>query len=397
MSHIFSDVSNRIVRSEIREILKWTRKPGVISFGGGLPDPDLFPLKDITDITKNVLEQKGYLALQYGPTKGEDVMLEALVKHMSEFGDEAALDEVAITSSSQQGLDLLSLLYLDEGSPVVMELPSYLGAIQAFQRCGADMRGVPLDEDGMDLERLKKTLAELKGEGKKPRFLYTIPDFQNPSGITMSLEKRKELLQICIEEDIPIVEDSPYRELSFTNEILPSLWMLSGKKGVIMLKTFSKVLFPGMRMGWLVGEPDLIDKMVMLKQSVDLCTPSFNQLILAEFIQMGKMKQTIDNAIRCYRPKSAAMLNALEKYMPDQVSWSKPSGGMFLWVKLPESIDTKEIFMTAIEHNVAYVIGRPFHCDSSGNHTLRLNYSFPSIEQIETGIKQLAETIKKVL
>jgi len=397
MSHIFSDVSNRIVRSEIREILKWTRKPGVISFGGGLPDPDLFPLKDITDITKNVLDQKGYLALQYGPTKGEDVMLEALVKHMSEFGDEAALEEVAVTSSSQQGLDLLSLLYLDEGSPVVMELPSYLGAIQAFKRCGADMRGVPLDEDGMDLEMLKKTLTELKEEGKKPRFIYTIPDFQNPSGITMSLEKRKELLQICIEEDIPIVEDSPYRELSFTNEILPSLWMLSGKKGVIMLKTFSKVLFPGMRMGWLVGEPDLIDKMVMLKQSVDLCTPSFNQLILAEFIQMGKMKQTIDNAIRCYRPKSAAMLNALEKYMPDQVSWSKPSGGMFLWVKLPESIDTKEIFMTAIEHNVAYVIGRPFHCDSSGNHTLRLNYSFPSIEQIETGIKQLAETIKKVL
>lgn len=397
MSHTFSDVSKRIVRSEIREILKWTRKPGVISFGGGLPDPNLFPLKDITDITKNVLDQKGYLALQYGPTKGEDVMLEALVKHMYEFGDEATLDEVMVTSSSQQGLDLLSLLYLDEGSPVVMELPSYLGAIQAFKRCGAEMRGVPLDEDGMDLEILKQILAELKAEGKKARFIYTIPDFQNPSGITMSLEKRKKLLQISIDEDIPIVEDSPYRELSFTDETLPSLWMLSGKKGVIMLKTFSKVLFPGMRMGWLVGEPDLIDKMVMLKQSVDLCTPSFNQLILAEFIQMGKMKQTINNAIRCYQPKSVAMLRALEKYMPDQVSWSKPSGGMFLWVILPEAIDTKEIFMTAIEHNVAYVIGRPFHCDSSGNNTLRLNYSFPSVEQIDAGIKQLAETIRKVL
>jgi 2-aminoadipate transaminase len=397
MTHIFSDVSKRIVRSEIREILKWTRKPGVISFGGGLPDPELFPLREITDITKEVLDKKGYLALQYGPTKGEDVMLEALVKHMSEFGDQASLDEVAVTSSSQQGLDLLSLLYLDDGSPVLMEMPSYLGAIQAFKRCGADMRGIPLNEDGMDLDMLKENLEDLKQEGKKPRFIYVIPDFQNPSGITMSLSKRKELLQIAAEEDVPIVEDSPYRELSFTNETLPSLWTLSGKKGVIMLKTFSKVLFPGMRMGWLVGEPDLIEKLVMLKQSVDLCTPSFTQLILAEFIQRGKMKQTINSAIRCYQPKSAAMLRSLETYMPEQVSWSKPSGGMFLWMKLPEAIDTKEIFMTAIEHNVAYVIGRPFHCDSSGNNTMRLNYSFPSVEQIETGIKQLAEAIKKVL
>jgi 2-aminoadipate transaminase len=397
MSYIFSDISKRIVRSEIREILKWSRKPGVISFGGGLPDPKLFPLKEITDITAKVLKKKGYLALQYGPTKGEDVMLEALVEHMSEFGDKASLDEVCVTSSSQQGLDLLSILFLDENSPVVMELPSYLGAIQVFKRCGADMRGIPLNEDGMDMVLLRKTLDDLKKDGRKPRFIYTIPDFQNPSGITMTLEKRKELLQIAREEDIPIVEDSPYRELSFTPEILPSLWMLSGRKGVIMLKTFSKVLFPGMRMGWLVGEPDTIEKMVMLKQSVDLCTPSFNQLILAEFIKMGKMKQTIDNAIRCYKPKSDAMLKALEDYMPNGVSWSKPSGGMFLWGKLPETIDTKEIFMTAIEHNVAYVIGHPFHCDNSGQNTMRLNYSFPSVEQIQTGIKQLAEVIKKNL
>ncbi len=397
MSYIFSDVSKRIVRSEIREILKWSRKPGVISFGGGLPDPELFPLREITDITAKVLNQKGYMALQYGPTQGEDVMLEALVEHMSEFGDKASLDEVCVTSSSQQGLDMLSILFLDENSPVVMELPSYLGAIQVFKRCGADMRGVPMNEDGMDLVVLRKTLDDLKKDGKKPRFIYVIPDFQNPSGITMTLEKRKELLQIAREEDIPIVEDSPYRELSFTTEILPSLWMLSGRKGVIMLKTFSKVLFPGMRMGWLVGEPDTIEKMVMLKQSVDLCTPSFNQLILAEFIKMGKMKQTIENAIRCYKPKSDAMLKALEDYMPSGVSWSKPTGGMFLWVELPETIDTKEIFMTAIEHNVAYVIGNPFHCDNSGKNTMRLNYSFSSIEQIQAGIKQLAEVIKKIL
>ncbi len=397
MSFKYSEISKRIVRSEIREILKWSRKPGVISFGGGLPDPDLFPIEDIINITKDVLTNKGYLALQYGPTKGEDDMLDALKQHMAEFGDHASTEEICITSSSQQGLDLLSMLFLDENEPIIMELPSYLGAIQAFKRSGADMRGIPMDDEGMDIEFLIKVLDELQNQGKKPRFIYTIPDFQNPSGITMSLNRRNNLIEIAHEREILILEDSPYRELSFTNKTLPSLWMLSEGKGVIMLKTFSKILFPGMRMGWMVGENVHIEKIIMLKQSVDLCTPSFNQLILGEYIKKGKMKKTIEKAIACYQPKSVAMLSALEKNMPEEISWSKPTGGMFLWLRLPERIDTKEIFMNAIENNVAYVIGRPFHCDNSGANTMRLNYSFPSIEQIEKGIHQLAKTIEKVL
>jgi len=242
-----------------------------------------------------------------------------------------------------------------------------------------------------------KLEKEVEKEGKKPRFIYVIPDFQNPSGITMSLERRKKLIKIAQEREIPIIEDSPYRELSFTGKVLPSLWTIAEGKGIIMLKTFSKMLFPGMRMGWLVADPILIDKIVMLKQSVDLCTPSFNQLILAAYIKQGKMKQTIEKAIECYRPKCAAMLTAMEKYMPEKVSWSKPTGGMFFWVKLPETIDAKDVFMEAIERNVAYVIGRPFHCDNSGGNTMRVNYSFPSIQQIEEGVKQLAEAIKKFL
>jgi 2-aminoadipate transaminase len=397
MTHIFSSLSNRIVRSEIREILKWTRKPGVISFGGGLPDASLFPIKDIIDITEQVLTNKGYLALQYGPTSGEPEMIEALAGFMREFDDKAELENICVTTSSQQGLDLLSLLYLDENSPIVMELPSYLGGIQAFRRCGADMRGISMDDEGMDLEQLKSVLGDLEKEGKKPRFIYTVPDFQNPSGITMSLERREELIKIAQESEIPIIEDSPYRELVFKGDILPSLWSISKGKGVIMLKTFSKMLFPGMRMGWLVADPFLIEKIVLLKQSVDLCTPSFTQLILAEFIKRGNMKQTIKKAIECYRPKSEAMLNALEEHMPPEVKWSKPRGGMFLWLTLPEQIDTKEIFMKAIENNVAYVIGKPFHCDNSGSNAMRLNYSFPSIEQIQEGVLQLAKTVKAVL
>ena len=397
MRYLFSNVSKRIVRSEIRELLKYSRKPGVISFGGGLPDASLFPLNDIIEITREVLETKGYLALQYGPTPGEPEMLEALVDHMKAFGDNASVEQVCVTSSSQQGLDLLSLLFLDADAPIIVELPSYIGAVQAFRRCGADMRGVPMDDDGMDIEDLQHSLEQLDKEGKKPRFIYTIPDFQNPSGITMSMERRKKLIKIAKEREIPLVEDSPYRELSFTGEVLPSLWTIAEGKGVIMLKTFSKMLFPGMRMGWMVGEPDLIDKIIMLKQSVDLCTPPFNQLILATYIKQGKMRQTIEKAIECYRPKCAAMLRAMEKYMPEKVSWSKPTGGMFFWVKLPESMDAKDVFMEAIQRNVAYVIGRPFHCDNSGGNTMRLNYSFPSIEQIEQGVEQLAEAIKKLL
>lgn len=397
MRYTFASTSNRIVRSEIREILKWTRKPGVISFGGGLPDASLFPIEDIISITADVLRNKGYLALQYGPTQGENEMLEALAEHMAAFGETASVKEICVTSSSQQGLDLLSLLFLEPEAVVVMELPSYLGTIQAFRRCGADMRGIPMDENGMDLKQLVELLNQLKKENKKPRFIYVIPDFQNPSGITMSLERRKELIQIARDHEILLVEDSPYRELTFTGEVLPSLWTLSGGKGVLMLKTFSKMLFPGMRMGWTVAEPELIDKIEMLKQSVDLCTPSFNQLILAQYIKQGKMKKTIEKAITCYRPKAQTMLKALEKNMPKGVSWSKPHGGMFLWVTLPEKIDTEKIFMTAVEHNVVYVIGRPFHCNNLGHNTLRLNYSFPSLDQIDEGIKRLGDTIKEVL
>jgi 2-aminoadipate transaminase len=397
MTGVFSSASQRIFRSEIREILKWTRKPGVISFGGGLPDPSLFPTAEIADITCNLLENRGYLALQYGPTQGEEEMLDALVTHMRDFGDEAVPEQVCVTSSSQQGLDLLGHLYVDEGSPVIMEIPSYLGSIQAYARHGADMRGIPLDDEGMDLDLMKAALADLAREGKKPRFIYVIPDFQNPSGITLSLRRREELLRIARDRDIPVIEDSPYRELSSTGETLPSLWTLAGGEGVIMMKTFSKVLFPGFRMGWLVGDTEVIEKIVLLKQSVDLCTSSFTQLILAEYIRRGKMRESIERSIECYRPKLAALLAALEKFMPDGVTWSRPTGGMFIWLTLPEHIDTRDIFMTAVEHNVAYVIGRPFHCDRSGGNTMRLNYSFPSEEQIEMGIKRLAEAIKEVL
>ena len=252
------------------------------------------------------------------------------------------------------------------------------------------MRGVTMDDDGMRMDHLERVLDGMEKEGKRPRMIYTIPDFQNPAGVSMNVERRLALLRLAGERNIPVVEDSPYRELTFQGEPLPSLWTLAKGKGVIGMKTFSKVLFPGMRMGWLQADAQLITRLAMVKQSVDLCTPSFTQLILAEFIRRGRMRAGIEAARACYRPKLETMLKALEAHMPEGVTWSRPRGGMFLWVRLPEQVDAKAIFPKAVENKVAYVIGRAFHCDGSGHNSLRLNFSFPSIDQIGEGIRLLA-------
>ncbi|HTX71194.1 MAG TPA: PLP-dependent aminotransferase family protein [Rectinemataceae bacterium] len=389
MDPIMSAVAGRATKSEIRELLKWTRRSDVISFAGGLPDASLFPIDELVRLSEQVLRTRGYHALQYGPTPGEPDMIEALVQHMRDYDEEADGNRICVTASSQQGLDLVSLLFIDEGSPIIVELPSYIGAIQAFSRSGADMRGVALEEDGIDLEGLGRVLNELDREGRRPRFIYVIPDFQNPSGVTMSVEKRRELIAIARARSIPIVEDSPYREVNFTGATLPSIWTLAGGEGVILLKTFSKMLFPGMRLGWIAAGQPWMDKLIMLKQSVDLCTASFTQFIVADYLREGRMRDTIARAIDCYRPKKDAMLAALGSAMPAGTRWSRPYGGMFLWVELPAGIGAESMFERAAGRGVVYVKGRQFHCDGSGAGTLRLNYSFPSVEQIERGIEIL--------
>lgn len=396
MEIAYSELTGRIKGSEIRELLKYTRKQGVISFAGGLPDPSLFPIDDITRITREVLNEKGLLALQYGPTPGEPEMIDALVEHMSNFDEIATTDQICVTSSSQQGLDLISLVMLDKGSEIIMELPSYIGALQAFERTGAIMNGIRLLDDGMDLDQLEEMLKNKASKKIKVRLIYTIPDYQNPSGIVMSLQKRKRLIEIASRWEIPIVEDSPYREISFNGATLPSLWTLSNGEGVIQLKTFSKMLFPGMRLGWITAKKEIIEKIALVKQSVDLCSPSFNQLIITRFIREGRMKETIKRAIALYIKKNECMLNSLSEFMPEYVTWSKPQGGMFLWLTLPQFVDTKEMLEKASENNVVYVTGRPFHCDGTGQNTLRLNYSFPTIPQIKEGIQSLAQTVREL-
>ena len=396
VEYAFSDEASRIVRSEIREILALTRKTDTISFGGGLPDPSLFPIADLERICAQVLQRKGYLALQYGPTQGEAEALAAFSRHMEAYGDTASPDSICAVSSSQQALDLLALLFIDPGAPVIVELPSYVGGLQAFARAGADLRGVPMGPEGMDLDALEETLGRLDREGKRPRFIYVIPDFQNPSGVTLPLPARERLLDIARKRGIPIVEDSPYRELSFGAECHPSLWTLSGGKGVILLKTLSKMLLPGFRLGWMVAEEPVLNKIVGLKQSVDLCTSPFLQYITAAYLDEGLLADTLRRARELYAPKRDAMVESLGKELPAGSTCTRPDGGVFCWATLPPEYDSVEVLKAALAEGVAFVVGKAFHCDGGGRSSLRLNYSFPSILDIREGTARLGRAIRTV-
>ncbi len=398
-TYTFSKMTANLRRSEIRELLKLTRRPEIISFAGGLPDPSLFPYDEVAESAERAIRERGDLALQYSPTEGDPFLKEQLVKFMNSQGENVRPENLLIVSSSQQGLDLLSKVFIDPGSPIIVEMPSYVGSLQIFRFFSADFHGIRMDADGVIFEDLEREVKALCAEGRKPRFIYVIPDFQNPSGITMSMERHEKLLKLAHDHDLLIVEDAPYRELRYAGKMLPSLYSMDKENRVVCLKTFSKIFVPGFRIGWVLAPVEIIDKFVMAKQGTDLCTAAFNSITAAYYISMGHLNHLIERAKKLYAQKGKIMLDALEKYMPkdSDIWWSKPEGGMFLWVKLPEYMDAKELFMQAVEQNVAYVIGSAFHWDGSGKNTLRLNYSFPSIDQIDKGVQRLAEVVKKNL
>ncbi len=395
--NLYSSSTARAKRSEIRELLKLIARPEVISFAGGLPAPASFPVDKIAEITRQVIEESGPQALQYGPTEGDPKLREELVKWAAKDGIEVDLEQVLITNGSQQGLDLVGKIFLDVGDPIVVELPSYIGGLQAFNSYQATMYGVPQDDLGMRMDLLEKKLAELKGKGIIPKFIYVVPDFQNPSGVSMPNDRRKRLIELAMEYDTIIIEDSPYRELRFEGEQPEPIFKLDKDGRVITLSTFSKILCPGLRLAWAFGPEELISKMVVAKQSMDLCSPPFNQAIAATFMSQGLLHKQIDIIKELYYKKRQLMLSALEEHMPEGVSWTRPEGGLFLWVRLPEHMDAKELFEEAIANNVAYVVGSAFHCDEGGKNTMRLNFSYPSEEQIPEGVKRLATAIKKMM
>jgi 2-aminoadipate transaminase len=380
-------------RSEIRELLKVTRQPDIISFAGGLPGPETFPVKELEDISCRVLREKGALALQYGPTEGEKPFREEIAKWLRREKSTIEPDNILVTAGSQQGLDIISKIFLDPKDIIIVELPTYIGGLQAFTSYRARMIGVPQDDEGMKMDLLEAVLAKLAKRGKKPKFLYVVPDFQNPSGVTMSLDRRRKLLELAYRYEVPVVEDSPYRDLRYKGNSVPAIHSLDKENQVIVLGTFSKLLCPGLRLAWIMAPVEWMDRMVVAKQGMDLCSPTFTQLIVAEYLSRGLLPKQVESIRKSYSKKLEAMLEALSKYMPKGVEWSKPEGGLFLWAKLPKKMSANELFPKAIEKKVAYVVGSAFHCNGKGQNTMRLNFSYSSEQQIDEGIKRLAKMI----
>ena len=376
-----------LTSSAIREILKVTERPEVISFAGGLPSPDTFPIERMRWACTKVLDEAPQAALQYGPTEGYTPLREWVAARLSQHGATIRPSQVLITTGSQQGLDLLGKVLIDEGSKVLVETPSYLGALQAFSLFAPHFASLSSDEqgivtDGLDAEQLAGA-----------RFLYCLPNFQNPTGRRMPLERRKALVALASAAGVPLVEDDPYGELSYGGEALPSLLSMN-PDGVIYMGSFSKVLAPGLRLGYVVAPEPVFGKMVQAKQAADLHTPSFSQRIVYEAVQDGFLDAHIPSIRTLYGQQCERMLAALEREFPKQVTWNRPDGGMFIWVDLPEGVDSGALLAKAIERNVAFVPGAPFYAVDPKKNTLRLSFVTVPGEKIDAGVKILGELLK---
>ncbi len=383
-------------RSAIRELLKLISRPEIISFAGGLPSPDSFAVEELKEVIAGVMEKEAAFALQYGATEGDTLLRELLVTRYRSLGMDITIDNLVIVTASQQALDLICKMFLNRGDKVIVELPSYLGGLSAINSYGGEPIGIPVDDNGMRADLLEKKLAEMKKHGEKPKFIYIIPDFQNPAGVTMGEARRTEILAIAHKYDVLILEDSPYRELRYEGKHQRTLYEMDGTGQVIMICTFSKTFVPGFRIGWVIADPAINDKIVLGKQAADLCTPAFTQRIAARYMEKGYLDSKIKDIIDQYRIKKNVMLESLEKYMPEGVTWTKPEGGLFLQLSCPEYMDTSDLLIKAIDQEkVAFVAGTSFYCDGSGLNTMRLNFSYTSIDKTREGIKRLANVIKQ--
>ncbi len=391
----YSVLASRMKASAIREILKIIQRSNVISLAGGMPDPATFPTEELNEAAKQIFAKDSARALQYSSTEGLQELREFILNWLAEDNKKAGLDNIMITSGSQQGLDLMSKVLLDPGDIVIVELPSYLAALNAFRSYGGEMVGIPMDDKGMRIDLLEKMLSQLKSEEKKVKFIYTISNFQNPAGVTMSLARRKRILEIARKFEVFILEDNPYEKLRFEGEPLPSIYSLDNEGYVISLGTFSKILCPGLRLAWILGDKEIIEKLVIMKQATDLCTTILNQLIAYEYCRQNDIDKNIESNVQIYRKKRDVMLESLDKYFPSEASWTKPEGGFFVFVTLPEYINTDEMFLEAIEEKVAYVSGAPFFANGKGQNTMRLSFCYPKEKDIEEGIKKLGQVIKK--
>ena len=387
---IFSKDVGSFFRSPVREIFKRVDLNAIYSFAGGYPSAETFPLEDIRRTMSEVIDKYGSKAFQYGATQGVPELRQAVAKR---YG--VPVERVQITSSSQQGIDVCTRVLVNPGDVILTSSPSYLGALQSFRSYRADIRGVAHISD---LEAFKEAyeevIAQVKAEGKVVKFLYMIPDFQNPSGESLTLEERRMLVGLAQKHDFLIVEDSPYRELRYEGEHVPVMYSIDPVR-VIHLGSFSKIFAPGFRLGWAIAHPEILDKIYVCKQSLDLCPPIFDQYVAAEFLESGRLDENLVRSIALYKGKRDLLLGLLERHMPDGVRWTRPEGGLFLFLTLPEGFEAVKFYDKALDAGVAYVAGEFFHPDGNGKNTMRLNFSFMTEERIAEGVKLLAELLGK--
>ena len=394
MQYKLSDRAKTLKASEIREILKITERPDVISFAGGLPAPEFFPIKELIEAATEVLSNDGYAALQYSPTEGNVVLREIIAnERMSKANVITHKDEILITAGSQQGIEFCSKLFLNDGDYIICEDPSYLGAINVFNTYHAKYLTVPMDEHGMIMEELEKILQA----GYQPKFIYTIPDFQNPTGITMSTDRRKRLVELANQYQVPVIEDNPYGDVIFDGERNPAIKSFDTTGSVIFLGSFSKTLCPGLRIGWMCAATELLAKFIMLKQVTDLQCNTLTQREIVYYMTHHKLDDHVAEVIRVYKARRDIMLSAMKKYFPASVKYTNPQGGLFTWVELDKSIDAADLLVAALEDKVAFVPGSPFFPNGGNKNFLRLNYSNMSDSRIEEGIKRLGHVISRFM
>lgn len=386
--------------SAIRELLKFVEDPEVISFAGGMPAPDAFPIKEFTDACNRVLKTQSSQALQYGSTDGYLPLREMIAQQSKRYGIEVTPENILITSGSQQALDLLGKIFINPGDHIVVENPTYVGALQALNAYGAEYIPVPTDEEGMVTSELEKSLRS------SPKFIYVLPNFQNPTGVTLSFERRLQLIELSEKYGVPIIEDDPYGQLRFEGDNLPPIEVLDSQTraqggcysgNVIYTSTFSKTLSPGIRLAWVIAPPEVIHKLVLAKQGTDLHTATFNQMIAYEVGKNGFINEHVKYIRKIYKERRDVMLDTLEEHMPEGVKWTHPEGGLFLWMTLPECIDSRELLTEALKFKVAFVPGCSFFADGSHPNTMRLNFSYASPDLINEGIGRLAKAVKQFI
>ncbi|HIH96500.1 MAG TPA: PLP-dependent aminotransferase family protein [Thermoplasmata archaeon] len=395
LERLFSQTAKAIRSSEIRDLLKLVAKPNIISFAGGMPDPSSFPKSELVKIAEYVATEKTELAFQYGPTEGMPQMLEFLSQKFKSQGIDAAVNTLLITSGSQQALDIIGKIFLDPRDLVMTEEPAYLGALNAFRQYRCNFVPIACDSEGLQVDVASEQLKKLdRGGGSLPKLIYTNPTFQNPTGSVMPVSRRKKLVDLACEYDIFVVEDDPYSRIYFEEEPPPSIKSFDKEGHVIFLSTYSKILSPGIRLAYLCAQPELIKKMAIAKQALDLCTSSLSQILGYEYEKRSYEEKKIREIRENYKRKAELMISCMEENFPDGCEWTKPKGGMFTWVKVPSPLNTKEMLPKAIKKGVAYVVGTAFYANGGGEQGMRLNFSYPTHEEIKKGIKRLSEIIR---